>query len=77
MKCEHRRHRFEPCFNFVFNQFCIQSILELFDLDFLPIGLKSKQGRYMLNMRMALAARTQDRPVGDRAFMCLNPRGSG
>jgi hypothetical protein len=41
------------------------------------MGLKSKQGRYMLNMRMTLAARMRDRPDRNGTFMCLNPGGSG
>jgi hypothetical protein len=45
-------------------------------LPFLPNWPKSKQGRYMLNMRMALAARMRDRPARDGTFMCLNAGGS-
>jgi hypothetical protein len=45
--------------------------------DFFPMGLKSKQGRHMLNMRMALAAHMWDSPARDGTFMCLNPGGSG
>jgi hypothetical protein len=41
------------------------------------MGLKSKQGRYMLNMPMAPAARMQDSPARDSAFMCLNPGDNG
>jgi hypothetical protein len=41
------------------------------------MGLKGKQGRYVLNMRMALAARMRDNPARDSTFMCLNLGGSG
>jgi hypothetical protein len=44
--------------------------------DFFPIGLKSKQGRYMLNMGMALAVRMRDGPARDSTFTCLNAGGS-
>jgi hypothetical protein len=40
------------------------------------MGLKSKQGRHTLNMRMALAARMRDRPARDSTFMWVNPGGS-
>jgi hypothetical protein len=76
MKCEYRRHRFECCFNFLFNHrnfmrgFASQS-------DFFPMGVKSNQGRYMLNMGMALAARMRDCRARDSTFTCLNAGGSG
>jgi hypothetical protein len=39
-------------------------------VNFFPMGLKSDQGLYLLNMRMA-------RPARDSTFMCLNPGSSG
>jgi hypothetical protein len=45
--------------------------------DFFTMGLKSKQGRYMLNMRMARTARMPDSPARDSTIICLNPGGSG
>jgi hypothetical protein len=59
-------------------QFCIQ-ITELLcggfhgQSGFFPMGLKSKRGRHMLNMRMALAARMRDSPARDSIFMWVNP----
>jgi hypothetical protein len=45
--------------------------------DFFPMGVKRKRGRYMLNMRMALAARMRDSPTRDSTFMCLSLGSSG
>jgi hypothetical protein len=45
--------------------------------DFFPIGPKSKQSRYVLNMRVARTARMWDDPARDSTFICLNPGGSG
>jgi hypothetical protein len=41
------------------------------------MGPKSKQGRHMLNMRMAQAARMRDRPARDSTFMRLNREAAG
>jgi hypothetical protein len=46
-------------------------------IRFLPNGLKSSQGRHLLNMRLALAARIPDHPARDSTFMCVNPTRSG
>jgi hypothetical protein len=63
-------------------QFSIQ-IMELLcagfsgQSKFFPIGLKSKQGRHLLNMRMALAAGMRGRPARAGTFVRLNPGCSG
>jgi hypothetical protein len=41
------------------------------------MGLKGKQGRYLLNMRMILTARVRESPARDSTFMCLKLRGGG